>query len=135
MTLGGGIGRLMRKYGLTIDNLLSVEIVTADGRFQRASKNENADLFWAVRGGGGNFGVVTAFEFRLHSMGTEILSCGLAYPLDQAKDVFKFYFDFLREMPDELHFGLSAAIQENGDSVGLFFGLGYSGSLKGKLSV
>ena len=63
-------------------------------------------------------------------MGTEILSCGLAYPLDQAKDVFKFYFDFSREMPDELHFGLSAAIQENGDSVGLFFGLGYSGSLK-----
>ena len=130
LTLGGGIGRLMRKYGLTIDNLLSVEIVTPDGRLQRASDQENADLFWAVRGGGGNFGVVTAFEFRLHSMGTEILSCGLAYPLDQAKDVFKFYFDFSREMPDELHFGLSAAIQENGDSVGLFFGLGYSGSLK-----
>ena len=101
LTLGGGIGWLMRKYGLASDNLVSVDIVIADGQFLTASESENADLFWAVRGGGGNFGVVTSFEYRLHEL--EPITAGtVLYPFTMAKDVLRFYREFTSSAPDSV---------------------------------
>ena len=102
LTLGGGLGWLMARHGLTCDNLLSVEVVTADGAVLTANERENADLFWALRGGGGNFGVVTSFLFRLHLIGPTILGGLRAYPLDQARDVLRFYRTFSADAPDDL---------------------------------
>jgi FAD/FMN-containing dehydrogenase len=102
LTLGGGIGWLMRKYGATVDNLLSVELVTADGELVRASDEENRDLFWGIRGGGGNFGIVTSFEYRLHPVGPIVLAGPIFYPLDDAPEVLRFYRDFIADAPDEL---------------------------------
>ncbi len=102
LTLGGGIGWLMRKYGLTIDQLLAVDVVTADGQFAKASETENADLFWALRGGGGNFGVVTEFEFRLNPVGPTVLSGTVLWPVEDAHSVLRFYRDWITDVPDEL---------------------------------
>lgn len=102
LTLGGGFGWLSRKHGLTVDNLESAEVVTAAGDVVRASATEHPDLFWALRGGGGNFGVVTNFEFRLHPVGPEVLSGLIVYPLSEAKSVLKQYRDFMSKAPDEL---------------------------------
>ena len=102
LTLGGGIGWLMRKHGLTIDNLLSVELVTADGEVLRASASENADLFWGVRGGGGNFGIVTSFEYQLHPLGPIIMGGLALYPAAQARDVLRFYREWTPTLPDAL---------------------------------
>ncbi|MGH7725695.1 MAG: FAD-binding oxidoreductase [Candidatus Eiseniibacteriota bacterium] len=102
LTLGGGIGWLMRKHGLTVDNLLAADIVTADGRVLCASEDEHADLFWALRGGGGNFGVVTSFEFRLHPVGPVVLAGPILWDASVARDVLRFYRDFVRDAPDEL---------------------------------
>jgi FAD/FMN-containing dehydrogenase len=102
LTLGGGIGWLTRKYGLTIDNLVSADIVTAEGEKIRASENNNADLFWAIRGGGGNFGVVTQFEFKLHSLGPEILAGLIVYPFSEAKRVLEQFREFVEKAPLEL---------------------------------
>ena len=102
LTLGGGFGWLSRKYGMTIDNLESAEVVTAAGEVVRASATENADLFWALRGGSGNFGVVTRFEFRLHPVGPNVLSGLIVYPLSEAKAVLQQYRDFMTKAPDEL---------------------------------
>ncbi|HKV84376.1 MAG TPA: FAD-binding oxidoreductase, partial [Ktedonobacterales bacterium] len=107
LTLGGGMGYLAGKYGLTIDNLLSVDIVTADGRLLVACAEEHADLFWAVRGGGGNFGVVTSFELQLHPA-ARVLGGMVAHPLFRAREALRFYRDFARDCPDEL--SLAAAI-------------------------
>ena len=101
LTLGGGFGWLSRSLGLSIDNLLSVDIVTAAGELVEASESANPDLFWAVRGGGGNFGVVTSFEFRLHPVGPEVLSGLVVHPLGAARDVLRFYRDFLKSAPEE----------------------------------
>jgi FAD binding domain/Berberine and berberine like len=101
LTLGGGVGWLVRKYGLTCDNVLSFDIVTADGEPRVASPNENEDLFWALRGGGGNFGVVTSFEFRAHPVST-VLGGLVMYPRDRAVEVLRFYRDFTRSAPEEL---------------------------------
>ncbi len=101
LTLGGGLGVFMRKFGLACDNLLGVEIVTADGRVRRANARENPDLFWAVRGGGANFGVVTSFEYRLHPVRT-VLFGPVIHPLDRARDVLRFYRKFIEGAPDEL---------------------------------
>ena len=101
LTLGGGIGWLMGKYGLALDNLLSVEIVTADGKVLKASDNENADLFWAVRGGGGNFGVVSSLEFRLHSVGPMVTGGLAAHPYEKARDVLHYFRDVTHSLPDE----------------------------------
>ena len=101
LTLGGGIGHLTRKYGLTIDNLLAVDMVLADGRFVTASENENTNLFWAVRGGGGNFGVVTAFLFKLHPVGT-VIAGPTVWTLDMAEEAMRFYRDFIGQAPSEL---------------------------------
>ena len=102
LTLGGGIGYAMGKYGLSADNLLSAEIVTADGRILTASEEENDDLFWALRGGGGNFGVVASFEYRLHPLGPLVTAGLVAHPFPAAGDVLRFYRDFTATAPDDL---------------------------------
>ena len=101
LALGGGVGWLVRKYALTCDNVLSFDIVTADGNPRVASANENEDLFWALRGGGGNFGVVTSFEFRVHPVST-VLGGLVIYPRDRAVEVLRFYRDFTQSAPEEL---------------------------------
>src|SRR6185503_11884355 len=101
LTLGGGVGWLVRKYGMSIDNLLSCEVVTADGRVLTASSSENDDLFWALRGGGGNFGIVTSFEFQAHPVHT-VLGGLLLYPRAAAVDVIRFFRDYIEAAPDEL---------------------------------
>lgn len=103
LTLGGGFGWLTRKYGMTIDNLVSVEAVTAAGKRLRASESENADLFWALRGGGGNFAVVTQFEFNLHRVGPEVLAGLIVFPFEQAKQVLTQYRNFVASAPEELN--------------------------------
>ena len=103
LTLGGGFGWLTRKYGLTVDNLVSVEAVTANGKRIRASEDENADLFWALRGGGGNFAVVTQFEFKLHRIGPEILAGLAVFPFGHAKQVLTQYREFVQLAPEELN--------------------------------
>jgi hypothetical protein len=102
LTLGGGLGFLMRKHGLAVDNLLAAEVVTAEGRIVQASADEHPDLFWALRGGGGNFGVVTAFRFALHPVGPTVLSGPIFWAADDATDVLRFYREFISEIPDEL---------------------------------
>ncbi|HTT34943.1 MAG TPA: FAD-binding oxidoreductase [Thermoplasmata archaeon] len=102
LTLGGGLGHLTRKYGLTIDNLLAADVVLPDGSFVTASADENPDLFWAVRGGGGNFGVVTSFKFRLHPVGT-VHAGPTFWPIAQAQQVLEWYREFLPRAPDELN--------------------------------
>jgi FAD/FMN-containing dehydrogenase len=102
LTLGGGFGWLSRKFGMTVDNLESAEVVTAAGEVVRASAREHPDLFWALRGGGGNFGVVTRFEFRLHPVGPDVLSGLIVYPISQAKSVLQQYRDFVAKAPDDL---------------------------------
>jgi FAD/FMN-containing dehydrogenase len=103
LTLGGGFGWLSRKFGMTIDNLLSAEVVTADGRQLHASETENADLFWGLRGGGGNFGIVTSFEFQLHPVGPNVLSGLIVFPFAEAKSILTQYARFTETMPDELN--------------------------------
>jgi len=102
LTLGGGFGWLSRKHGLTIDNLESAEVVTAAGEVVRASATEHPDLFWAIRGGGGNFGIVTRFEFRLHPVGPQVLSGLIFYPAWEGKSVLQKFRDFMAQAPEEL---------------------------------
>jgi FAD/FMN-containing dehydrogenase len=102
LTLGGGFGWISRKFGVTVDNLVAAEIVTADGKWNRVSAEQNPDLFWAIRGGGGNFGAVTLFEYNLHPVGPQIYGGLVVYPLEQAKDVLPKYRDFVAAMPDDL---------------------------------
>jgi hypothetical protein len=108
LTLGGGIGWIMRKHGLTIDQLLSVDLVTADGELVKASEDHNADLFWGVRGGGGNFGIVTEFEFRLVPVGPQVMAGPVFWAMEDAPEVLRFYRDWLADCPDEL---MTAAVQ------------------------
>jgi len=102
LTLGGGFGYLTRRFGWAVDNLLEVEIVTADGEVRRASREENADLFWAIRGGGGNFGVVTWFTYRLHPVGPKVLGGLIAWPAARADEILRFYRSYSAESPPEL---------------------------------
>jgi FAD/FMN-containing dehydrogenase len=102
LTLGGGIGHLMRKFGLTIDNLHSCDVVTADGKFVVASKNDHDDLFWGLRGGGGNFGIVTSFNYTLHRVGPTVLAGLLLYPLSEAARVLAYFRDYVARAPDEV---------------------------------
>src|SRR5918994_360679 len=101
LTLGGGLGWLRRKHGLSSDNLVSVDVVTADGAFLTASETENTDLFWGIRGGGGNFGVVTSFEYRLHPVGPEVMFCFVLYPGNRTKEVLSFCQQYVAEEPEE----------------------------------
>jgi FAD/FMN-containing dehydrogenase len=102
LTLGGGTGWIHRKYGLTIDQLVSVDLVTADGEFVKASEDENADLFWGVRGGGGNFGIATDFEFRLNPLGPQVFAGPVFWPMEDAPEVLRFYREWIADCPDEL---------------------------------
>jgi FAD/FMN-containing dehydrogenase len=102
LTLGGGFGWTTRKFGLTIDNLISADVVTADAKLLRTSATENPDLFWALRGGGGNFGIVTSFEFKLHPLGPEVLSGLIVHPLDTANELLPKFSRIAKEAPDEL---------------------------------
>ncbi|TFG86171.1 MAG: FAD-binding oxidoreductase [Chromatiales bacterium] len=103
LTLGGGFGRLGRRLGLACDNLASIDVATADGKVLRASSNENRDLFWGMRGGGGNFGIATAFEYRLHDIGTTVLGGPIIYPFSKVREVLDFYVEFAQTIPDELN--------------------------------
>jgi FAD/FMN-containing dehydrogenase len=107
LTLGGGFGWLTRRFGLACDNLVSVDIVTADGECLTASEHENTDLFWGVRGGGGNFGVVTSFEYRLHPVGPLVLAGLLGWPVERSADILRMHREATRTLPDEM--GISAA--------------------------
>jgi FAD/FMN-containing dehydrogenase len=102
LTLGGGLGWLRRKYGLSSDNLVSVDIVTADGQYLTASETQNPDLFWGIRGGGGNFGVVTSFEYQLYPVGPEVMFCFVVYPGDRAKEVLRFCEEYVAQASDEV---------------------------------
>lgn len=104
-TLGGGFGRLNRKYGLTVDNLRSAEIVTADGEVRRINADQEPDLFWAIRGGGGNFGVVTEFEYQLYPFDRNVLSGSIVWPLEKARDVLEYYAEAAGSFSDEMYIG------------------------------
>ena len=101
LTLGGGFGWLSRSYGLTVDNLISAEVVTADGKVLQANEKENADLFWAIRGGSGNFGIVTSFQFKLHPVGPQVLAGLIVHPFKDAAKVFQHYKNFTSSAPDK----------------------------------
>ena len=116
-TLGGGFGRLNRKYGLTIDNLLGAEIVTADGQVRYVSAEQEPDLFWALRGGGGNFGVVTRFDYRLHPFDRNVLSGMVVWPIDQARDVLNFYGEWYESLSKDLYVGPAMMTMPDGVSV------------------
>jgi FAD/FMN-containing dehydrogenase len=117
LTLGGGFGKLGRKYGLAADNLISVEIVTVDGRLLRASATEHQDLFWAIRGGGGNFGIVTSFEYRLFPVSPILLAGSIVHPYDRARDAMRFYQAFASTAPDELSLDAALATTPSGERV------------------
>ena len=128
LTLGGGFGRLARRYGMSIDNLESVDIVTADGQLRHASSSENGDLYWAVRGGSGNFGVVTQFEFRLHPMQREVVAGLLTFPIAKASDVLGAYADFAPAAPDELYVDPQLMIPPGGAPGTISLEVCYSGA-------
>ena len=116
LTLGGGLGWLNGLHGLACDNLVSADVVTADGSLLRATEEENEDLFWGIRGGGGNFGVVTSFGYRLHPVST-VLAGGLSYPLSEAHEVLRFYHEFASGCPDELSTTASLGVTPEGEGV------------------
>jgi FAD/FMN-containing dehydrogenase len=120
LTLGGGLGYLMRRFGLACDNLLSADVVTADGQLLTASQDEHPDLFWGLRGGGGNFGVVTSFEYHLHPVGPTVLGGFVFHPFAQAREVARFYREFTTAAPDELTTYLAFATSPDGDPVAAF---------------
>jgi FAD/FMN-containing dehydrogenase len=129
LTLGGGFGWLTNKHGMTIDNLLSADVVTADGELIHASESENADLFWGLRGAGANFGIVTSFEYQLHAVGPHILGGMVLYPLDHIKDVLKFFREFIMTSPDELTAYAAALTTPDGHQV-VAIAVCYSGDLE-----
>ncbi len=126
LTLGGGFGRTARRFGLSIDNVRAVDVVTADGQLRHASADENADLYWGVRGGGGNFGVVTSFEFELHPMQREVVGGNIVFPISQARQILEFYAEYQAGAPDELF--LSLALQNSPQGQAVSFNTCYSGS-------
>ncbi|MGQ0641565.1 MAG: FAD-binding oxidoreductase [Gemmatimonadaceae bacterium] len=127
LVTGGGFGRVARRFGLSIDNLVSVNVVTADGEFRRASATENPDLFWGVRGGGGNFGIVTSFEFLLHPMQRQVLAGDIVYPIARAKEVLTIFAEYGPQVPDELDLGCVVTLPPGGEPGVALFHLCYSG--------
>jgi len=127
LALGGGFGRLARRFGLTSDNLLAADIVTSDGQLRRASVDENPDLYWALRGGGGNFGVVTSFDFQLHPMDRQVIGGEIYYPYEKAKEVINFYAEYCQDMPDDLYVDLVIFAPPFGLKSALYIDVCYSG--------
>jgi hypothetical protein len=127
LTLGGGFGRVARRFGLSLDNVRAVDVVTADGQLRHASAEENADLYWGVRGGGGNFGVVTSFEFELHPMDREVIGGDIVFPLSQAKQLLDFYSEYQLTAPDELALDAVVFSARGAQAQGVGFGICYSG--------
>lgn len=127
LVTGGGFGRVARRFGMSIDNLLAVDVVTAAGELLHASPEENADLFWGVRGGGGNFGIVTSFEFRIHPMQRQVLGGMIAYPLDRARDALAVYGDYGPGAPDDLQIDMAVVGPPGGEPGMVGFSVCYSG--------
>ncbi len=125
LTLGGGFGRVARRFGLSLDNVRAVDIVTASGEILRANAEENPELYWGVRGGGGNFGVVTSFDFSLHPMQRQVMGGLIIFPLEQAKQVLRFYSEYAATAPEELY--LSCGVQAGPEGTGAGFIICYSG--------
>jgi FAD/FMN-containing dehydrogenase len=118
LTLGGGFGRVARRFGLALDNVKAVDVVTADGKLRHASADENPDLYWAVRGGGGNFGVVTNFEFGLHPMNREVIAGAVVFPIERARELLAFYGEYSASAPDELY--VDAIVSAPREGPGMF---------------
>jgi FAD/FMN-containing dehydrogenase len=128
LTLGGGFGRVARRFGLSLDNVRAADVVTADGRLVHASADENAELLWGLRGGGGNFGVVTNFEFELHPMQREVVGGNIVFPFSQARQLLDFYAEYEASAPDELF--LCMGLQNGPDGKAVSFNTCYSGSAR-----
>ena len=127
LVTGGGFGRVARRFGLSVDNLVAVDVVTSDGELRRASKDENPDLFWGVRGGGGNFGVVTNFEFELHPMQRQVVAGRILFPISRARDVLRMYADYAPAARDELSMGFNVFLPPGGGEGGVGLGVCWSG--------
>ncbi len=123
ISLGGGFGRVARRFGLAVDNVRGVELITADGKFVRAYPDENPDLYWGVRGGGGNFGVVTNFEFQLHPMQRQVVGGDIGFPMNEAKQILNFFAEYSASAPDELYMDCGI-VSSAGDGVSA---VGFSG--------
>ena len=122
LTLGGGFGRLGRRFGMSIDNVLEMDVVTPDGKLRRVGPNSDPDLYWALRGGGGNFGVVTSFLFQLHEMQRDVVTGYFAYPLAEARQILSFYAEYSQKMPDEMSIGAGMGGRLGDDpGVGMYF--------------
>ena len=130
LTTGGGFGRVGRRFGLALDNVMAVDIVTADGQVRRASKKENPDLYWGVRGGGGNFGVVTNFDFNLHPMQRTVIGGDILFPLAEAPDILRFFAEYYETMPDELYADIGLISSPGGEGDFVMIHLCYSGPEK-----
>ncbi|MEM6937740.1 MAG: FAD-binding oxidoreductase [Pseudomonadota bacterium] len=127
LTLGGGFGRLGRRFGMTIDNLLEMDVVTPDGQLRRAAPDENPDLYWALRGGGGNFGVVTSFLFGLHPMQREVVRARFSFPQPQAKQVLRFFGEYAEQIPDDMELSASMFAPPGGAPAGVTLSVVFSG--------
>ena len=122
LTLGGGFGRLGRRFGLSIDNVLEMDVVTPDGKLRSVGPQDDPDLYWALRGGGGNFGVVTSFLFQLHEMQRDVVTGYIAYPLSEAKQILRFYAEYSEKMPDEMSMGAGVGSRLGQEPrVGIYF--------------
>ncbi|WP_157995071.1 FAD-binding oxidoreductase [Peristeroidobacter soli] len=130
LTLGGGFGRIARRYGMAIDNLSSLDVVTADGKLRHASLQENPDLFWGLRGGSGNFGVVTNFEFNLHPMQRQVVGGRLSFPIEKARDLLTMYADYAPKAPDDLYFDPVIVLPPGGGPGAAQLDVCYSGPAK-----
>jgi hypothetical protein len=130
LTTGGGFGRVGRRFGLALDNVMAVDIVTADGQVRRASKRENPDLYWGVRGGGGNFGVVTSFEFKVHPMQRTVVGGDILFPLTEARDIMRFFAEYYDTIPDELYADIGLISSQGGEGDFVMIHLCYSGPEK-----
>jgi FAD/FMN-containing dehydrogenase len=130
LTLGGGFGRISRRYGMAIDNLNSMDVVTADGQLRHASLRDNPDLFWGLRGGSGNFGVVTNFEFNLHPMQRQVIGGRIAFPIEKARDLLAMYADYAPAAPDDLYFDPMVVLPPGGGPGATQLDVCYSGPAK-----
>ncbi|HEY0939642.1 MAG TPA: FAD-binding oxidoreductase [Steroidobacter sp.] len=130
LTLGGGFGRLARRFGMSIDNLESMDVVTADGELRHASNRENQDLFWGLRGGGGNFGIVTQFEFKLHPMQRQVIAGWLRFPITKARDVLTVFADYAATAPDDLYIQPIITLPPGGAPGMAEMEVGYCGPVK-----